>query len=80
METENNAVNAHVTFVAEDPSTNQEFILENLRKVEGVSFAREGIDTSRFEVEFDPTRIDPSQLTNLLKQAGISVHRVSPQE
>ena len=53
-----------------------EFIYDNLNKVEGVTHVNPGNKDDQVLIEFDPTRIDPSQIRNLLEQAGFSVKRI----
>lgn len=75
MENDNNQLTQKATFMIESPNEHLDLILENLRKVEGVTALQESSDQSKITLEFDPTRIDPSQLINLTSQAGFSMER-----
>lgn len=54
----------------------REFVVENIRKIEGVADVHPQDQEGHVEVAFDPTRIDPSQMLNSMRQAGIEGKRV----
>jgi copper chaperone CopZ len=58
-------------------SGQREFVVENLSKIEGVAAVKAHVQENNVEVDFDPTRIDPSQMLNSMRQAGIESERRS---
>lgn len=76
MDQENNRIISQATFRVSNLQRQEDLILDNLQKIEGVTNIQGDFQRSTVTLDFDPTRIDPSQISNLLSQAGIAWDRI----
>lgn len=73
---ENNRKESHAVLHIPSLAERREFVVENIRKIEGVSTVEPSHQENDLQVTFDPTRIDPSQMLNAMRQAGIDIERM----